>query len=81
MKKDFSELIFILFIAFIFAAGCFIASCEHKNSEKNYNNGICTECGGEYHFSSAQHIKNSGDKYYYTCKDCGHTIVTFTIKK
>ena len=81
MKKDFSELFFTLFIVIIFVAGIFITIYESKTSKENYNNGICTECGGEYRFSSSEHIKNSGNKYYYTCKDCGHTVITYLIKK
>lgn len=34
-----------------------------------YNNGICTECGGEYRFSGADR-----SQYYYTCAECDHTI-------
>lgn len=41
-----------------------------------YNNGICTECGGEYHFSGADH-----SQYYYTCAQCDHTIRSCELMK
>lgn len=81
MKRDFSGLFLTLFVVLIFAAGILIANHESKVSKENYNNGICSECGGEYRFTSAQHIKNSGDRYYYTCEDCGHTVMTFSLQK
>lgn len=49
---------------------------EANQSEKEYNNGICSECGGHYKFVSSSHIRNSSDEYYYSCEDCGYTIMT-----
>lgn len=49
---------------------------EAKQSVAAYNHGICTECGGDYRFTSAVHLRNGGDRYYYTCQNCGHTIET-----
>lgn len=45
-----------------------------------WNNGHCTECGGEYKFSGASKYR-SREYYYYTCEKCDHTIETKTIKK
>ena len=73
------EVGFIASIIIIFIAGIFIASHEASTSRENYNNGVCVECGGEYRFTSAQHIKNGGDRYYYTCENCGHTVMTFQL--
>jgi ferredoxin-fold anticodon binding domain-containing protein len=59
-------------------------TANDKNDEKVYNNGICTECGGDYIFSSAVHVCNidgSEDDYYYTCNKCGHTVKTDSIMK
>jgi hypothetical protein len=45
-----------------------------------WNNGHCTECGGEYKFNGASKYRTRG-YYYYTCENCDHTIETNTIKK
>lgn len=80
-KIDFGALFFVLLIALVFVAGCLFAVHESKVAKENYNNGICTNCGGEYCFTSSEHIKNSGDRYYYACEDCGHTVMTYSIEK
>lgn len=71
----------ILFLAIIASVLYFGIKYETKVSQDAYNNGVCSECGGEYQFSSAAHVKNGGDHYYYTCKDCGHTVMTYLIMK
>ena len=38
-----------------------------------WNNGVC-DCGGQYEFTNADHIKNGGNHYYYSCNTCGHVI-------
>lgn len=43
-----------------------------KEDARKYNNGICTECGGEYKFSGA--AGRQGKSYYYSCTECDHTI-------
>ena len=60
----------------------FIGAClDQKKAEvEYYNNGICTICGGEYEFSGATRYRNYSE-YFYTCKDCGHTIQTSEIMK
>ena len=53
---------------------------EVTTDQKNWNNGYCTECGGEYKFSGV--CENRSDKdYYYSCVECDHTIKVETIKK
>ena len=82
MKRDFINGLFVtLFIVSIFLAGYFIALHQRKVSKENYNDGICAECGGEYRFASAEHTKSGDDRYFYTCEDCGHTIMTFRLMK
>lgn len=54
---------------------------ESKSDIKAWNNGICIECNGEMQFSGASHLRNSGNLYYYTCENCGHTIEVHSIKK
>ena len=54
-------------------AGLF--TIEAKDDEAAWNNGYC-ECGGEWNFTNAEHIKNGGDLYYYECEECGDLIRT-----
>lgn len=68
--------IVIVIMAFVIWAGL-----EQKKAEiEYYNDGICTICGGEYEFSGATRYRSSSE-YFYTCKDCGHTIQTSGIMK
>jgi hypothetical protein len=65
-------------VILILIGACYL---EKKHDEKIYNNGVCTECGGNYIFSGSAHVKNSDDIYYYTCDKCGHTIKVNRIMK
>ena len=71
----------IIFLAVIVGALYLGVTHEINVSQEAYNDGICSMCGGEYQFSSASHVKNGSDRYYYTCDDCGHTIMTYRIMK
>ena len=66
----------ILFISIPIALGIIGGTIEANQSIEAYNNGICSECGGHYKFVSSSHIRNSSDEYYYSCEDCGYTIMT-----
>lgn len=89
MKEVFFNMVkatFVLTIIVLAIVG--ICLLEKKVNDKHdaevYNNGICTECGGDYVFSSAVRVRNAGgsdDDYYYTCDKCGHTIKTNSIMK
>lgn len=65
------------FIGFLFM-GCLYASA--KNDAREYNNGICSECGGEYKFSGSSG-RGVSKFYYYTCADCDHTIQVESLQK
>ena len=67
--------------AILLIVGIFCARWQANEARKDYNHGICVECGGDYQFSSAVHYQNAGNKYFYTCEDCGHTIITYSIMK
>jgi DNA-directed RNA polymerase subunit RPC12/RpoP len=71
----------ILFLAAIAGALYLGVKYEINVSREAYNNGICSACGGKYQFSSAIHVKSGSDRYYYTCEDCGHTVMTYRIMK
>lgn len=79
MKKTITRISIVIFIVSLFLAISVIsAKSEIKKSEQNWNNGICTECGGNYHLVAV--TKNStvdhSKEYTYECKNCFHTIVT-----
>jgi hypothetical protein len=77
-KELIKEIINVILFFFIIpiALGIICGMIETNQSEEEYNNGICSECGGHYKFVSSSHIKNSSDEYYYSCEDCGYTIMT-----
>ena len=57
--------------------GCVISGmfcAERAGDEQAWNNGTCPNCGTEWHFSSADHIRNGGTLYYWTCDNCGRVI-------
>lgn len=85
MKEVIKDTLKVMLILIIFAGILtgliFVIGSEADKSKDLYNNGICTECGGRYRFSSATHLKNGGDYFYYSCEDCDHTIRTNIIMK
>lgn len=40
----------------------------------DWNNGICTECGGEYKFQGASKSHSGAETLYYTYENCDHLI-------
>lgn len=78
LMKDIVRAI-VLSILFFFSPivlGIIGGTIEANQSKEEYNNGICSECGGHYKFVSSSYIRNSSDEYYYSCEDCGYTIMT-----
>lgn len=57
--------------------GCIYLSEE--NDAREYNNGICSECGSEYRFSGAAG-RSINKHYYYSCAECDHTIQVESIQ-
>ena len=56
--------------------GCGISAmfCTERNNDvKAWNNGSC-ECGCEWTFSNVEHLRNSGNLYYWYCEDCERLI-------
>lgn len=41
----------------------------------------CIECNQFYKLTDVEHHNNGDYKYYYTCDNCGHTIVTHTLRE
>ena len=57
--------------------GCVISGmfcAERAGDEASWNNGVCPNCGIEWHFSNADHIRNGGTLYYWNCDNCGRVI-------
>ena len=70
-----------IFIIVISGTICLMAMIFGKTVKpevlsKEYNNGICQVCGGNYHFSGGNRFN-----YFYTCDNCDHTIETLNIMK
>ena len=38
-----------------------------------YNDGICTNCGGQYKYASTT-VVNHAERWYYVCDGCDHVI-------
>lgn len=67
-----------LIIAVCIGCGISAMFCAERNSDvKAWNNGSC-ECGGEWKFSNVEHLRNSGNLYYWYCEGCGRVIELHT---
>lgn len=51
-----------------------IIKLERKQNLESWNNGICTNCGGEYYFTNSYKNVNSSQRYIYCCDQCGKVI-------
>lgn len=69
-----------VFCLFFWVAFSWAMYAEAKWDHDTWNNGICSVCEGEYHFSGATKYRTS-DYYFYTCEDCGHTIELNSLRK
>ena len=66
-------IIFSLLIGFGIMGLC---NLQKKIDTETYNEGVCEKCGGHYTIFDVEHIRNSGDIYYYKCDNCGKVIST-----
>lgn len=74
----------IMGIIIAVAIGCGVSglvTLQNKGDDEAWNNGYCTECNEPYKFTSTVHHKNGDDEYYYTCDNCGHTIVIHGLRE
>ena len=71
-KKVVVSIIFALAIGFGISG---LFALERKGDEMVWNNGYC-ECGTEWELVNIEHLKNSGELYYYGCDGCGAVIRT-----
>ena len=76
--KGWKRVLVTFVIAVCVGCSMSVMFCIERNSDvKAWNNGYC-ECGCEWTFSNAEHLRNSGDFYYWYCKDCGKVIKLHT---
>lgn len=54
---------------------------QNKSDNEEWNNGYCTECNKPYKLTDVKHHNNGDYEYYYTCDNCGHIIVTHTLRE
>lgn len=75
MKK---ALLSLILVALILIGGLFIINrIEQHEEAKQYNNGICTECGGHLlQYDSAFDRASGATFHYFTCERC-HTNYAF----
>lgn len=66
---------FVICCAIFFGFGAMVGQ-EHVNDRDTFNNGVCVQCGGEYHMSGATKTRMGSETFYYTCQNCGWTIET-----
>lgn len=58
-----------------------LVTLQNKGDDEAWNNGYCTEDNQPYKFTSTVHHKNGDDEYYYTCDNCGHTIIIHGLRE
>ena len=47
---------------------------NHNYEQKIWNNGCCPNCQTEWQLVNVEHVRNTGNTYYYTCPKCGKII-------
>lgn len=63
-----------VWIAFLFSSllvGLF--AVDSYIQETRWNDGLCS-CGNQWELISVQHVKNSGNHYFYQCVNCHNVI-------
>lgn len=75
VEKIIIRMIVSIIVSFILSF-CLVAYIKYDNEqfERKWNNGYCLECGEKWELFDVEHIKNSGDIYYYKDKN-NHIII------
>lgn len=72
-----TRIIIAVILAFVIGFGLLkILMLNVEKDNEKWNNGICTECGGEYKFKNAYN-----SSYFYACENCDHVIKLEELKK
>ena len=76
IKNNIARAILGIIIALMVGFGVVgLLEMERLNDEKRWNNGVCSVCDEELELFDVEHHRNSGDTYYYKCKN-GHLVKT-----
>ena len=76
MKDGWKKAVVAIIVALAIGFGISgLFALERKGDEMAWNNGHC-ECGTEWGLVDVEHLKNSGELYYYGCDNCGNVIRT-----
>lgn len=81
MKSFFKEVIIpslviiIIGVAIFGGIGILLEANTHTDSLEQYNNGICSKCGGTYKYSQAVGHRYE-TCYIYICENCDNLIET-----
>lgn len=76
MKDGWKKVVVAIIVALAIGFGISgLFALERKGDEMAWNNGHC-ECGTEWELVDVEHLKNSGELYYYGCDNCGAVIRT-----
>ena len=76
MKDGWKKVVVAIIVALAIGFGISgLFALERKGDEMAWNNGHC-ECGTEWGLVDVEHLKNSGELYYYGCDNCGNVIST-----
>ena len=76
MKDGWKKVVVAIIVALAIGFGISgLFALERKGDEMAWNGGHC-ECGTEWELVDVEHLKNSGELYYYNCNNCGKVIRT-----
>lgn len=69
------RIFFVILIALIVGATVSAAfEIEYIGDDTQWNNGNCPDCNTEWELINVQHLRNSGEVYYWNCPQCGTII-------
>ena len=76
MKDGWKKVIVAIIVALTIGFGISgLFELESQSDEIAWNGGHC-ECGAEWELVNVEHLRNSGELYYYDCNNCGKVIKT-----
>lgn len=69
IQEIFASILVISSLLFCMGIIVFAAISTYNEDENEYNNGICSRCGGHYHLAATDH-----GKFFYQCDECEFII-------